>query len=707
MTDYALLEIGLHLADANWYRAEPRLWLPGDDAEHRPPPAASLEVEFDLDQLGRKAAYDDAYGTLLTNSLFGAQGVRTLFDQARALQAPLRLRLYVGASAPALHDLRWETLRDPGDPDTILALDENVLLSRYLSSWDWRPVRLKAKADLKALVVVANPTELAQHHMAEVDVAGELERARAGLAEIPMDALCRCENSRCAQLGVNVIGLPTLGQIESHLHRGYNILYLVAHGALVDEVPKVWLEDAEGNADIVRPDGPDGLVIRLAELPELPRLVILASCQSAGEGPERVGTDGGALSALGPRLAEKGVPAVVAMQGSVSMTTVANFMPRFFEALREVGQIEAAMAIARRAVRGEGREDWWMPTLFTRLHSGCLWYEPAFVQEQFSTWPDLVEAIRTGRCTPIVGPGLIEFLLGSPHDVARRWADVNHFPMSPQAFHSLPHVARYLATMQSTMYPPSLLERHLREEIWLHHRDKLQGQPPEAPLSELISAIGRQRRQLEATDPYQVLAQLGADVYINANPDDLLFDTLVEAGRHPQRAVSTWNEQIDRYDDRFLQDVDWRPSRDEPLIYHLFGHLGLKESLVISEDDYMDYLVWVSQQRKQGNAPSEIPTRVRGAWSRNALLFLGFEIDDWIFRVLLQSIGNRGGGVRGRRFKSVAVQMNPDQSPYLDYERACRYLEKYLDQFHNLNLYWGTAQDFVRDLWDRRQEWQQ
>lgn len=51
--------------------------------------------------------------------------------------------------------------------------------------------------------------------------------------------------------------------------------------------------------------------------------------------------------------------------------------------------------------------------------------------------------------------------------------------------------------------------------------------------------------------------------------------------------------------------------------------------------------------------------------------------------------------------------MNPDQSPYLDYERACRYLKKYLDQFHNLNLYWGTAQDFVRDLWDRRQEWQQ
>jgi hypothetical protein len=239
--------------------------------------------------------------------------------------------------------------------------------------------------------------------------------------------------------------------------------------------------------------------------------------------------------------------------------------------------------------------------------------------------------------------------------------------------------------------------------MWRRHGGQLQDLA-EASLGEWISAIGRQRRQADAEDPYAVLAQLRADVYVNANPDDLLFDALVDAGYAPRRAIATWNAQIDRFDPRFLQDLAWRPSADEPLIYHLFGHLGLPESLVISEDDYLDYLVWVSQQRKQGADPSEIPTRVRGAWSRNALLFLGFEIDDWTFRVLLHSIGSRGGG--GRRFKSVAVQMDPDRSPYLDYERACRYLRKYLDQFHNLNVYRGTAQDFVSDLWGRRLEWQ-
>jgi hypothetical protein len=33
MTEYALLEIGLHRHDAGQYRVEPRLWLPRDAAE--------------------------------------------------------------------------------------------------------------------------------------------------------------------------------------------------------------------------------------------------------------------------------------------------------------------------------------------------------------------------------------------------------------------------------------------------------------------------------------------------------------------------------------------------------------------------------------------------------------------------------------------------------------------------------------------------
>ena len=85
-----------------------------------------------------------------------------------------------------------------------------------------------------------------------------------------------------------------------------------------------------------------------------PRIVVLASCQSAGSG-------GVGLAALGPRLAEAGVPAVIAMQGNVLMTTAAEFMQSFFKELLVDGQIDRAVAVARGNVRRS--PDDWMPVL--------------------------------------------------------------------------------------------------------------------------------------------------------------------------------------------------------------------------------------------------------------------------------------------------------------------------------------------------------
>jgi hypothetical protein len=60
----------------------------------------------------------------------------------------LRLRLYVDRSVPELHNLYWETLRDPRAetwPASApwLVSNQRVLLSRYGRSRDWRPVRLR------------------------------------------------------------------------------------------------------------------------------------------------------------------------------------------------------------------------------------------------------------------------------------------------------------------------------------------------------------------------------------------------------------------------------------------------------------------------------------------------------------------------------------------------------------------------------------
>ena len=163
MTEYADLEIGLHRRDSVSYTVEFRFSQPNSEADVRLGQGQPVQAALDLGKLAILAHDPATYGQNLTRSFFAEPAVQTAFAQARAsaqsLSASLRVRLMIGPSARELHRLHWELLCDPqrGSP---LSTSENLFLSRYLSSLDWRPVRLRAKGDLRALVMVANPADL-------------------------------------------------------------------------------------------------------------------------------------------------------------------------------------------------------------------------------------------------------------------------------------------------------------------------------------------------------------------------------------------------------------------------------------------------------------------------------------------------------------------------------------------------------------------
>ena len=46
----------------------------------------------------------------------------------------------------------------------------------------------------------------------------------------------------------------------------------------------------------------------------------------------------------------------------------------------------------------------------------------------------------------------------------------------------------------------------------------------------------------------------------------------------------------------FEEDPEYKPDKDNPLVYHLFGRLDIPESLVLTEDDYFDFLVGVTKE---------------------------------------------------------------------------------------------------------------
>ena len=683
MIQFADLEIGLHRRDVGSYAVEFRYSQPDSETDIRLGQGRLALAQIDLEEL-RSLAFDtQAYSQALTQGLFADLAVQAAFAQARSnaqtQDVPLRLRLLTGPSAPELHGLRWEMLLDPQD-NTSLCTSENLFFSRYLSSLDWRPVRPRPKGELRALVVVSNPANLAEYKLAPVDVEGELERAIQSLKNIPVTTLPG-----------KTLAHASLDKLLACMREGYDILYLVCHGALIKEEPWLWLEDETGQ--VARVCGTD-LTIRLKELQQRPSLVVLASCQSAAPGA------GDGLSALGPRLAEAGIPAVIAMQGNITMQTVAEFMPIFFEQLLRDGQIDRALAVARGVVRD--RADAWMPALFMRLKNGRIWYVPGFGDDRkgFEKWPSLIRSIKRGQCTPILGPGLVEPLLGSQREIAQRWAETYHYPMAPHERESLPQVAQYLSVNQDRSFPYDELGEYLRQEIQARYQVDLPTELRQghAPLDQLIEMVGAKRRERDECEPHKVLAGLTLPIYITTNPDDLLASALKEAGKDPQVVLCPWNEYAEQAESIYDREPDYRPTVERPLVYHLFGRLGEPDSVVLTEDDYFDFLIGITSNKDL------IPNVVRRALADTALLFLGYQMDDWNFRVLFRTILSQQGGGRRDRYAHIAAQIEPEEGRLLEPERARRYLDNYFYRGADISLFWGSPVDFVKELVNRWNE---
>ena len=355
-TPAADLEISLHRrSGSSTYSVETRFTPPGSASEIRLGADSVVEVDFDQEALRELAAGADwtGYGKELSASFFEPEAVKLAFGQAvaRAGNSALRLRLLFGPTAQDLHSLYWETLTNPLD-QTLMSASQNILLSRYLASAGGREVNLKTRTEVKALAAAANPDGLEEFGLSPVDTIGELARARVGLKNIRMSSLGD-NGERCS-----------LSNLMRHLQDGYDILYMAAHGSLLKGQAWLWLEDDQGK--VARVSGSQ-LADQIRLLDNPPLLVVLAVCESARN------EEGSALQAVGPKLCEAGSPAVVAMQGKISMESVTRAMPVFFEKLLRDGQVDRALASARAALAADSAPDFWMPVLFMRLKDGAIW----------------------------------------------------------------------------------------------------------------------------------------------------------------------------------------------------------------------------------------------------------------------------------------------------------------------------------------------
>jgi SIR2-like domain len=274
-------------------------------------------------------------------------------------------------------------------------------------------------------------------------------------------------------------------------------------------------------------------------------------------------------------------------------------------------------------------------------------------------WNLMLARISDGLCTPFLGAGAVAHAVPLGAEIASRWAETHGYPLDDP--HDLARVAQFLAVHQDdAMYPKELLCEELR-----------------ATPARKVAALA---------DPHAVLSRLPLPVFITTNYDDSMYDALVAAGKDPRREVCRWNRSPAlAAEPSPFADLAYSPTPANPLVYHLHGRLDVPESLVLTEDDYLDFLVTVARE------PATLPHHIQRALAGTSLVFVGYRLADWDFRVIHR--GLVAATEASLRRLSVTVQLTTDDA-------ARDYLDRYFGAL-KLRVYWGTAADFAQDLSNR------
>jgi hypothetical protein len=277
---------------------------------------------------------------------------------------------------------------------------------------------------------------------------------------------------------------------------------------------------------------------------------------------------------------------------------------------------------------------------------------------QEKDWDTLLKRINDGKCTPFLGAGACSGVLPLGKDIAQGWAKEHNYPLKD--CDDLARVAQFLAVDRNDpMFPKDEVARKFKNVV-----------PPDFN---------------KLDEPHGVMADLELPIYITTNYDDFMVQALRSRNKNPKLEVCRWNKYIKDQPSIFDTEPEFMPDSNFPIVFHLHGYRGLPESLVLTEDDYLDFLVNISRQQDL------IPYRIQKALTGASLLFVGYSLVDWNFRVIFRGLVDTMEA--SLRRISVAVQLPRE-------EKSQKYLTAYFKKADVL-VYWGEARAFSQELRER------
>jgi hypothetical protein len=288
-------------------------------------------------------------------------------------------------------------------------------------------------------------------------------------------------------------------------------------------------------------------------------------------------------------------------------------------------------------------------------------------------WDRLIAQLSRGDCTPFLGAGACDGTLPAAAEMSSHWAASSDYPFPDH--YDLPRVMQYISIANGD---PIFVKEKVCEDL------SAKGSPPFA----------------RPTEPHSLLAGFPIRVFITTNYDDFLSKALRIAGKIPKQVICPWylsaNADLARV---FAKVPVTQPLPEEPLVFHLHGNLETPRSLVLTEGDYLEFLVNIALSRT-GEGSQLIPSIVLSAMTDYPLLFVGYSLQDWTFRVLFHGLLRAQSDVLRRR--SVSVQLLPPVNGSITQaeHRAREYITRYLEGWR-ISIFWGTAASFCTELRNR------
>src|SRR5688572_6028298 len=227
-----------------------------------------------------------------------------------------------------------------------------------------------------------------------------------------------------------------------------------------------------------------------------------------------------------------------------------------------------------------------------------------------------------------------------------------------------------------------------------------------APFSEIVTQLGY-TKSLEKNDPLGKLADLPFSNYITTSYHDFMERALVKAQRTPITQYLSLDDEgkitaptLDEKGKPADPIPDLMGSVAKPVVYHLFGVENDPKSLVISEDDYVNFLVAAvtdlstvvtNSDVQKDSQKKGLPMGLRRILSAYHLLLLGYQLQDWDFRVLFRLILQ----LRTSSPKpGIFMQIPPNQAV----ESLLNYLVRYFGP-KQFDVEWKSPMQFTQELW--------